>query len=501
MNNGESGADRYNLSTLSSGPGWQAKFYDITGQLPLVDTNGDAIIDTGLLNPGSAVTLTLKIGAPAIAAPGDYTTLVFTATSTLAATSRMTGTVQSAVPVQFSQIYVNGGDIRMSQIWKKSIIDRQTADYTGKTFSMEAVSTDRYLAAWELLSTASNFDTYTDIRFTIFDNVGGSGTERLLTNGAQVVQDANIVDSTAQDPAIAPAPSNRLAITWNLRNGVPLAPVGRSYNSNVYFAILDQSGNLLSELYDVTKDANYYPETELHEYSNSHVAVTGDARYIVCWIQKIPAQSVYCALHTFGQTISQTGKPLVANATTSASLSDLTLAPLANNRVLVTFVEYLDPNPPQVLYAVISSAGSLPLGRTVLAGASGTQPRAVQFANNDILITWVNEAGQIAYAYLDPAYNLRAGYPQTLPRVGGRAAIDLSVTLEEDGQAVLTWVDADGGDFMYYALFDQNRVIRTPPMIFTSDPLSDWNYVTNSYGFGNASYKGIYLNNLPFIGR
>lgn len=499
VNNGEFGADRYNMTVVTSNPGWQLKFYDITGQQLLADTNSDAIVDTGLIAQGGAMTVTLKINAPAAALPGDYTKLTFTATSIQAPASWMTGTVQSAVPVQFSQIYVNGGDIRMSQIWKKNIIDRRTADYTGKTFSLEGITPDRYLAAWEFLETAPNFDSYTDIRFTIFDNVGGAGEEKLLTNGAQIVQDPEIVDATAQFPAIAPASGGRVAITWNLRKDKPLLPVGRTRNTNVYFAILDQFGVTLSELYDVTKQPNYYPETELHEYGNSRVAVTGDSRYVVCWIQKIPDHSVYCALHTFGPPINQTARPLVANATPTATLSGLNLAPLSNNRVLVTFVERLDPNPSQVLYAVLNSAGVLFPGRTVLAGATGSQPRAVQFTNGDVFLAWIDEAGQIAYAYLDSNLNLRAGYPQALPRVGGRAASELSLTLETDGKAVLTWVDGDAGDFMYYAVFDQNRVLRTPAMIFTTGLSGD--FQTNFYGFGNASYKGIYQTTLPIIRR
>ena len=501
VNNGEVGTDRYNMKAASSAPGWQAKFYNETGERLLVDTNGDTMVDTGPISQGGVVTLTVKIDAPAVALPGDYTSMVFTATSILSSASWMTGTVQSAIPAQFSQIYVNGGDIRMSQIWKESIIDRRTASYEGKTFSMESITEDRYLAAWEDLEFAPNFDTYTDIRYTVFDNVGGATDEKLLTDGAVRVQNPDIVEATAQFPAMAPAPGGRIAITWNLRQGVPLLPFGRSYNHNVYLAVVDQAGTRLSGLYDVTKDPNYYPETELHEYGNSRVAVTGDNRYVVCWIQKIPDQSVYCALHTFGPPFSQTAKPLIANAAPTGSLSHLNLAPLTSNRVLVAYVERVDPNPPQIYYAVVATSGTLLFGPAALTGAIGTQPRAVQFVNGDVFLAWVDEAGQIAYAYLNSTFNLRAGYPRALPRVGGRAAIDLSVTLDTQGQAVLTWMDADGQDFMYYALFNQNQVIRTPAMIFTPAPFGDWSYVSNSYGFGNAAYKGIYYNVLPLVGR
>jgi hypothetical protein len=66
---------------------------------------------------------------------------------------------------------------------------------------------------------------------------------------------------------------------------------------------------------------------------------------------------------------------------------------------------------------------------------------------------------------------------------------------------VLTWVDLDDQDYLFYALLDQSQAIRTPPMIFISNPWGDPSYQTSDYGFGNAGYLGVYQTSYPYIGR
>jgi hypothetical protein len=501
-NNGEFGEDVYNLQIASSAPGWGASFYDQIGERVLTDTNSDTWIDTGTVNQGSAITITLKVNAPTVALPGDFTTLVFTATSSLAATRWMTGTVQVALPVQFSQIYVDGGrGIRMGQFWKENVIDRTVLDvYTGATLSMEATSANDYLVAWEFLDSLSG-DLFTDIRYKIYNRLGGAGQELLLTNGAEIVQEPEVTLADAKNPTIAPAPDGRVAIAWSLLKWRPLPPPSfeNEKNSNIFFAILDGAGNRLSERFNVTQDTGWFITGHTYDYPG--VAVTGDNRYLVCWVDQFSAgRSVRCAVHTFDQQITQTAALQVyAAAVDALSLNHLTVAPLANNRVLVTFTEAL-PDYSNVYYAVVSSTGALVAGPTQVVGANGVQPRAVQFANGSTLLAWIEQDGRVAYSYLDPSYN--AGPLQYFSHISRRAADSLSVTLErEEGQAVVTWVDLDDQDYMFYTVLNQDQAIRTPPMIFISNPWGDPLYQTSAYGFGNASYLGVYQYSMPLLSR
>jgi hypothetical protein len=514
-NNGEWGADVYNLKVGSTAPGWQAKLYDRNGERLLSDTNSDAVIDTGSIGQGQAITVTLKVEAPTTALPGDYTTLVFTATSTLEASRWMTGSIQSAVPLQFSQLYVSGG-IRMGQFWKENVIDRQVLPvYPGATLSMEATSTDNYLVAWELPGSSSD-GLFTEIYYNLYNRLGGAGEDRLLTNSAEVLQEPNIEIADARVPTIAASPDGRVAVAWNLLKWRPLTtgahvPLTREMladeklavdyekNSNVYFAILDAAGNRLSERYNVTQDAGWFLTGHTYEYPS--VTVTGDGRYVVCWIDQFSAgRGVRCAAHTFdGQQISQTAVVQVATAGVDVlALNHLLTTPLSSNRVLVSFTE-ARTDATRVRYAVINSAGSLVYGPVELAGADGVQPRAVQFSNGKILLAWIEQDGRVAYTYLDTSFS--AGPTQYFSHVSRRSADSLSVTLEREGQAVLTWVDLDDQDYLYYTVLNQDQAVRTPPMIFISDPWGDPAYLASAYGFGNAGYLGVYQISHPFISR
>jgi hypothetical protein len=500
-NNGEFGPDTYNLKVASSAPGWQAQFYDRLGATPLGDTNGDAVIDTGALAQGTAITITLRLAAPAVALPGDFTTLVFTATSSLAATRLMTGTVQSAIPVQFSQVYVDGR-IRMGQFWKENVIDRTVlGNYTGATLSMEGISTDNYLVAWESQESvvSPTLEFFTNIRYQIFSRLGGAGEELLLTNGEQVVGEPEVIQADARNPTIAPVPDGRVAVAWSLLKRRPLPTGETEKNSNIYFAVLDSAGNMLSERFDVTQDTGWFLTGHTYDYPG--VVVTGDSRYVVCWIDQISAaRAVRCASHTFGASgISQTAiTPVYAGDPTAGSLNHLTMAALTNNRVLVTFTEAY-PDTSKVFYAVVDNGGALVAGPVQIAGANGVQPRAVQFANSNILLGWIETDGRVAYTYLDAGYT--TGATQYFTHASRRAAGSLSLTLERDGKAVLTWVDLDDQDYLFYALLDQSQAIRTPPMIFISNPWGDPSYQTSDYGFGNAGYLGVYQTSYPYIGR
>jgi hypothetical protein len=272
-------------------------------------------------------------------------------------------------------------------------------------------------------------------------------------------------------------------------------------NSNVYLAILNGAGNRLSGRQNVTLDNGWFISG--HTYESPNVAVTGDGRYLVCWIDHFSVGAgVRCAIHTFdGQQITPiTTVPVDTIDPTANSLGDLSLATLMGNRVLVTYNEYY-PDASKVLYAVLNSAGNLVSGPGEVTGADGVQPHAVQFVNGNILLAWIEQDGRVAYSYLDPNSGYSASAPQVLSHLSGRAADSLSVTLVPGGQAVLTWVDDDDQDYVYYAVLDQNQVLVTPPLVFLSSPFGDPQYQTSAFGFGNAGYLGVYQRYVPFVRR
>ncbi len=524
FNNGESGSDRYNLQAVSSSPGWQARLLWPDGSA-LRDTNSDGVIDTGLVAQGGQAAVILEARPPVGAAPGANTQFTLTATSVISPAHSMTATLQSAVPVEFAQVYVDARGIRLGQIWQENMIDRPILDeYTGAALSMEATSQDNYLIAWEYLTTVMQdgrvlsgvtiskdgellyegkalegvvSEQFTEILYKLANRFSGAGGGLLLTDSAQVINEPNVVQADARKPSLAVAPDGRIAVAWTL---LKRRQAGSAFenNSNIFLAALNSSGQLLSGRYNVTQDLGWYVAS--HLYDNPNVAVTGDSRYVVCWVQQFDAK-VRCALHTFNGTAFTTlGTVILASLPTNVYPLDLSLAPLSSNRVLATYIESSDVDN-KVVYAAVDSSGNLTRSPTEIPGSNGYQPRAVQFQDGTVLIAWIEVDGRVGYAFLDSALNLKTGSPRFFDPVDRRSAGSLSMTLDRQNRAVLTWVDGDDWDYLIYALLTSDEVVRTPPMIFISDPFGDPLYQTSDFGFGNAGYSGVYQTFMPTVNR
>lgn len=521
FNNGEFGSDRYNLQATSSSPGWQTRLLWLDGSA-LRDTDSDGVVDTGLVAQGGQVDVILEAQPPAGAAPGDNTQLILTATSDLSPSKFMTATLQSAVPVEFAQVYVDARGIRLGQIWQENMIDRPILDnYTGAALSMESTSQDNYLIAWEYLTTVMQdgrvlhgvtmsqdgellyegkalegvvSEQFTDILYKLANRFSGAGGGLLLTDSAQVINEPNVVQADARKPSIAVAPDGRIAIAWTLLKRLE----DFQHNSNIFLAALSSNGQMLSGRYNVTQDLSWY--TSSHLFDSPNVAITTDSRYVVCWLQQFDSK-VRCALHTFnGTAFSALGTLTVASLPSNVYPLDLSLAPLSSNRVLATYIESSDVDN-KVVYAALNSSGSLTRSPTQIPGSNGYQPRAVQFQDGTVLIAWVEVDGRVGYAFLDNALNLKAGSPRYFSQVNRRSASSLSLTLDRQNHAVLTWVDGDDWDYLIYALLTSDEAVRTPPMIFISDPFGDPLYTTSDFGFGNAGYSGVYQRFLPTVNR
>ncbi len=512
-NIGEVGADRFNLEAVSSQPGWAVTWYDGNGTTPLKDNTSDGKVDTGAtaIAETRSISVTLKIEPPALADEGAYTTVMVTATSVASLASPpvkfMTATVQTAIPVQFAQVYVDASRVGLRQIWEKNIIDRSILNsYTGSTLAMESISLDNYLTAWENLTILGNGDQYTDIQYRVSDRLGKIGPLSNLTEGATLVTEAGVYQADAVTPVIAPAPDSRVGIVWSQTkqrdNG------GAERNSNIYLAALDQGGVLISPRTDVTQDSQWYSTVNARDHINPNLAIVGEVsspRYVVAWLdqESTISTTLRAAVYTYNAGSAQFtplfSPTVVDSSAGGALLRNLFMIDIGNNQVLMT---YSRSDTGAIWYAVFDAlSGALARPPAALASATGEEARAVQFNDNDVIVGWVDDNDQVAYAYLDSAsnYAVYANYPQTLTPIANRRAGRLSITLDNNGRAVMTWLDAGYNDYLFYSLFDQDGNNDTPPMIFLFDAGRDPLFETSAYGAGNAAYTGIYQGFIPLV--
>jgi hypothetical protein len=91
--------------------------------------------------------------------------------------------------------------------------------------------------------------------------------------------------------------------------------------------------------------------------------------------------------------------------------------------------------------------------------------------------------------------------PKDLPLIANRLPDYVSVNISEDGDGVLTWMDAEWKDYLFYALIDESGQVITPPMIsqigFADNPLIQ----TSFTGHGLAIYYVHWRNFLPAVRR
>lgn len=524
INNGERGADNYNLQVSPVGPSWTAQFYDNQGN-PLTDTNADGKVDTGALAQGDFRMISLKVKPPAGATAGVNASFTVTATSIASPGKLITAVVQTAVPSAFAQVYVDQWGIRMGQYWNANTIEWPIQEgFSGSNLSMES-SDDNYLAAWEYLTTIGAdgqvlhgvtraeddslsyrgeplttlvVESYTDIKYKIINRVTGtSGLPLTLTNGAALIADPSIYQADARTPALAAAANGNVAVAWSWL----LRAEGPVYKSNVYLGLVGPTGNVIVPAYNVTSDTVWYPSS--HQYDLPQVTYTPDGRYVVCWNEGFSnPPAIGCGFHTIsGQNFTRQGALQRFGAIAGMKPLHIFTTNLSNNRVLVTYTEsYIGVNS-VLVFSVFNSSGSVSKGRTVVEGATGSRARAVQFANGNVLIAWIEEDGRVGYRYFNSSFTPLSVDPVYLPKVNQRNAGNLSITLDLQGRAVLTWVDVDDFDYMFYALLGHDQTVLTPPMMFISDPFGNPMLQTSAYGFGNASYSGVFRNFTPLVSR
>lgn len=501
-NTGELGADTYDLAVSSF---WTVGLYAADGFTPLTDTDGNGTVDTGPVAQGSTKIVTLKVQTPNAANVGDDHSAAVTVRSSLNPFQSKTVTLQTAVPAPFAQVYQDETDGAMSiylvqpaaQAVKKATSDQ----HWGYDAAVAETPDGNFVYVWSKgRCLDNNCDVYgREIEYALLDRYGQTvrPVSKLTTHSGAAV---NTYDSR---PAVAVAPSGRIGVLWsrNLRDDT-----GRS-NDNIYFAILDASGNRVYGPVNLTNNSAWgaWDELNVPRFYSPRIAATDDNRFVLAWERRYygpPTGSCtsYCSVDDLFYTVRGTAggevKPVTqfTNDTPGwdRSYDQPTLARLSGGQVVMAWSQ-TESNSSNIAYAVLNSGGNVVKAPATI-NMSGWGVDAVQLSTGRILLAWfvwTDSAPQIAFAVLDTNYNVVAG-PTTLSNPAAPTGdANVSVAADAAGHAILTWMDYDWSSRrnLYYALVDSNGNVLTPPMIFrTSQAYSP--YIDTSYeGYGNTSYN------------
>ena len=502
-NTGELGADTYDLYVSSS---WPVSLYAADGVTPLTDTDGDSAVDTGPVAQGSTVTITVKVQTPAGANVGDHNTVSLTVRSSRDTSKSKTVTLQTAVPAPFAQVYRDEADGAMSLYLAQpggQAVKKATPDwYYGYNTAVAEAPNGNFIYAWTkwrcLNSDCSVYGR--EIEYALLDRYGNivRPVSKLTDHTGATMNTYNY------SPAVAVAPNGRIGVLWTreLWNSSTYQS-----NYNIYFAILDASGNRVYGPVNLTNNNAWGTWSDLNVpwlYS-PRIAATGDNRFVLAWGRSYygpPTGSCtsYCSVDDLFYTVRDTGggeiRPVTKFTNDTPGWDQgyygPTLAQLTGNRVVMAWNQTVN-NQGAIAYAVLDSGGTvIKSPATINMGGWGVD--AVQFSTGRVLLAWsvwTTTNPQIAFAVLDTSYNVVAGPTMLSNPAAPTGNAYVSVTADAAGHAILTWMDYDWSyrRNLYYALVDGNGNVLTPPMIFrTSQATSP--YIFTSYeGYGNTSYS------------
>jgi hypothetical protein len=499
-NTGESGSDIYNLQAVASTPDWSATISKTGGQ-SLQDSSSDGIQDTGPLAVGDALTLSLQVSSPALASIGDYTTVVFTASSVAQSSVLVTATAQAAIPGAFVQVYFDASGVQLRQVWDENIVNQKLGVYTGQALAVSNISSDNYFVAWERRDTTLAF---TDVVYQVVSRLGGLVQNPQVLTGSNGLLQLPVTRADAQNPVIArSASTGQIGVAWRQY----LARSDGAYNSSIRLVVLNNSGVPISDRFNLINDTTFYSGTvNSHEYTSPFLTagVNGQSqsRFFVCWVDIFRLNSntgrkLTCGVFSFnGAQLLLENQFDLETVSGSTVLNEPFLTNLSGDRVLIVYTRSTGASS-EIVYTVRSLEGALVKAPTSIPGASGDKVRAIQFLNNDLLMVWRTYTGELEYIVLDGSnYGLHPEdpNPKTLPNVQKRSAASLSVTLDQSGNAQLTWVDAEDNNYLYYLSLASDGSVVTPGMQFVFPILG-----TSTYGQGIASYLGVYQNFLPLL--
>lgn len=514
-NNGSRGTDAYNLSIVSQSDtgstAWQVSLYGSDGKTPLRDTNKDHIPDTGPVAEGASVEVWVALSAIDTSQPGDFTQLELRATSTGDPAAVDTIQLVAAVPAGFANAMMDSRlGIAINLIWPYSRTTSKVENwFSGNNFSLVRLPSRNYLYLWEKNGSTPDF-SYTNFEYATLTPDAQLRRFRVkLTDNAT----AGLASGSIRDniPAIATLSDGKTGVAW-IRTLSHFEGNTLVNNYNVYLLFTYPEKDFEFPNINLTGNTRFGRDHSLNIpiYTTPRIAATTDNRFVVAWTEEVVG-SKGTVSDVYYQMFSRTGKKLLSSPKKLTNsipdqlgFGDPVLVPLAGGNVLVGAFGYDVPSQSyQFIYSLVDAQGNqIANSIRTINGVGGRAPTGMQLESGKILIGWTNTDDEnLSYILIDPV-SLKATSPAPLANPTRRPADSLSITRDANGGAVLTWMDREWYNMLYYSLFDAEGVMVTPPMVFHSGPTNSTIIVANDTGQGAAPYDGDRQNiYLPVISR
>ncbi len=503
-NTGDLGADTFDLDPAMSASGWTSQFYNASGTQLLTDSNGNSLVDTGSLAAGASITVTARISAPSNAESGQSNTMVLAVSSGADPAQQGSITIDSAVPFPFAQTVVDPASGKILNLFAAAgstmsiLLD---ADISNTYLAITDLPNSDYVTAWLESGTFNR-----DVEVSVLDSKGNvlQPAGKLTDNMAASSTSFRVRDRSA---TLAAADQNSVGVIWVrdiLSNSV-------ATNSNIHFAVLDPGDPIatLSNPPNLTNNASWRgsADDDIPLFSHPVIRETTDGRFALAWIDDRLQSGQTLRDVRFG-IFDQNGAATTPVSTITSStagsrlFAEPQLAGLSGDRVLVAYVQNsLGPQEKEIHYQVFNTAGTQLLADTAISGTQGTGPAVLQLGNLDILLAWINpDTSFVQFVVLDGVTYLPVGPVTELQPADKLAATSLSVAESGQDGAVLTWMDDDFRQKLYYTVIDGSGSVDSGPLAFQGAG-SNIPFTVNQFGYAIAPYDPFYSLWLPVVRR
>lgn len=540
INNGDSSlpSSSYTIQPLPSSLNWGVVLRD-SGGSPLPDAGSDGKYETGPVAEGASFPFKVDLIPPSPLHAGDYLKLDLRA-ATLDEGKVVTVSLQSAVPLSFTQAYLQPGEgILLEGFFEHGFNKGLVAEIAQGSNDPSVIRTagGKYAASWAVICTSGGCpgspQVNLDIQLGFFDGAVPLPLNSLTVSDSGVLAADPTLQSRVFNPIMAGAPNGRIGVVWTHQQ------ISSTITVDVDFNLADQEGALFfTEPLSLTLPVEW---TTVLPFLHPRLAATANNKFLAFWLEQYSQgddffqKLFYTILDSNGAPTATERVELLDSQDYSSQFTDLSLATANGDEVIVLLslssdtgflqnpLEGGSPSGPDslfqpkpgvrqtarpdstdsVAYLVVGDDGGAPVkGYTSLYDSGAKRARAVQNEAGTILVAASNLSEKsMDTLLLNSVYNLILGR-QPLHNLDSRTMDYASLATDSDGNFILTAMDAQFQDHLYYAALDSAGNRLTPQAMRFRSAVSSLSFISGGRtGQQVAPYEGGYPLYLPAVRR
>lgn len=389
-NTGELGTDTYDVITSSS---WPVSLFAADGITPLVDTDSDGIVDTGPVAQGDGTTIVVEVTAPDSLDVGDQNTVDVTLRSSLDTSKDRTARLTTAIPAPFAQVFKDDADGAMSLLLAQPaghFVKRASSIGHHGSYPAVAAGPNGFAYLWSKSRSTAGF-WFREIQYSLLDRSGQvQGPVDNLTYHSSPT--TSVYDN---DPVVSVAPNGAIGAAWYRYR---YDPSDFSQNYNIFYAVLDPSGNELVPPTNLTNTDAWGGWSEIPRFYDPRIVATTDNRFVIAWTRSEDTDDgriddIYYAVRDTGGADVKPITKLTSDTPGWDEGYDLpTLTQLRGEQVLIAYKQRSDQD---IYFTILDSDGTVTKPATNLSNdgydSYDSAPDAAELHNGDVVVAWTGD--------------------------------------------------------------------------------------------------------------